>query len=266
MKPLRQTALALLTAFSLLSSPVGATSFSTDQSDLWYIVAESGWGMQLVQRGNTIFATLFVYGQNGAPTWYVATMGSTNGSTWTGDLYATTGPWFGTVPFDPANVVPRKAGTMTWTPQSLQAGTLTYVVDGVAVTKNVVRQTLVFDDYNGTYMGAFTLSTNNCTNPADNEAPFNVPSATITVTQNGQAVTVMFSIPGVSFTVSGTLTQSGQFGAVAGTYTSTVGEAGNATVSGMNVQANSFTANYSLSSTTNGCTTSGYAAGIRALP
>src|SRR5215469_245712 len=155
MKPLRHTALARLIAFSLLSSPVGATSFSTDQSDLWYIVAESGWGMQLVQRGNTIFATLFVYGQNGAPTWYVATMVPTGtASQWSGDLYATTGPWFGTVPFNPADVVATKVGTMTWTQQTAATGTLNYVVNGTAVTKNVVRQTLVFDDFSGTYLGA----------------------------------------------------------------------------------------------------------------
>jgi len=81
-----------------------ATSFTTDQSDLWYIPSESGWGMQLVQRDSVIFATLFVYGQNNQPTWYVSTMNYTSNLTWTGPLYATTGPWFGTVPFNPQNV------------------------------------------------------------------------------------------------------------------------------------------------------------------
>jgi hypothetical protein len=64
-------------------------------------VAESGWGMQLVERGTIIFATLFVYDPSGAPTWYVATMpfiSNNPNNVWTGDLYATTGPWFGTVP------------------------------------------------------------------------------------------------------------------------------------------------------------------------
>lgn len=37
-----------LFAVSLLANPASATSFSTDQSDLWYIPAESGWGIQLV--------------------------------------------------------------------------------------------------------------------------------------------------------------------------------------------------------------------------
>ena len=265
MKPLRQTALALLTAFSLLSSPVGATSFSTDQSDLWYIVAESGWGMQLVQRGNTIFATLFVYAQNGAPTWYVATMVPTGtASQWSGDLYATTGPWFGTVPFNPANVVATKVGTMTWTQQTVATGTLNYVVNGTAVTKNVVRQTLVFDDFSGTYLGALNVGATGCTNPSDNVSPTDIPATTITVTQNEQTATVALSIAGVTLvTITGQLTQDGQFGTVVGPYTTSVTEVGNATVSAMNVQSTSFAAHIETDSTNNGCKTVGYMAGMR---
>src|SRR5271163_405622 len=104
MNTLRYAACVMLAAASIFASPGYATSFSTDQSDLWYIPAESGWGMQLVQRGSVIFATLFVYGPSGAPTWYTATMDFTSNLTWTGTLYATTGPYFATVPFDPALV------------------------------------------------------------------------------------------------------------------------------------------------------------------
>ena len=73
MKMLRRAACVLLAAVSFSALPAYATSFSTDQSDLYYIVAESGWGIQLVQRGSVIFATMFVYGPSGTPTWYVAT-------------------------------------------------------------------------------------------------------------------------------------------------------------------------------------------------
>jgi hypothetical protein len=69
MKSLRCALCVLGLAVSLFAPTALATSFSTDQSDLWYIVAESGWGMQLVQRGNIIFATLFFYGQS-STTWY----------------------------------------------------------------------------------------------------------------------------------------------------------------------------------------------------
>src|SRR5215467_14300247 len=163
---LRHITLAFLTAASLLATPVTATSFSTDQSDLWYIVAESGWGMQLVQRGNVIFAT--------------------------------TGPWFGTVPFNPSNVVATKVGTMTWTAQGDDTGNVSYSVNGTQVSKNVVRQTLVFDDYSGAYLATLHAGITGCTNPADNLAPSDVPSLfNVNVAQIGQSVTITLSAFGL---------------------------------------------------------------------
>ena len=267
MRAVARVANVLLAAAFLTASVAQATSFSTDQSDLWYIVSESGWGMQLVQRGNTIFATLFVYGQNGAPTWYVATMVPTGtASQWSGDLYATTGPWFGTVPFNPADVVATKVGTMTWTQQTAATGTLNYVVNGTAVTKNVVRQTLVFDDFSGTYLGAAHFTVTGCSDPSFNRLPSDFPGVTITVTQNGQTATVAVEFSGQSVnavTVTGQLTQDGQFGTVVGPYTTNVGEVGNATVSAMNVQSTSFAANIETDSTNNGCKVVGYVVGMR---
>src|SRR5271168_5376017 len=157
---IRRAACVALAAASFLAPPGYATSFSTDQSDLWYIPAESGWGMQLVQRGSVIFATLFVYGPTGSPTWYTATLYPTgNNLTWTGALDATTGPYFETTPFNPANVVRTNVGTMTWIAQTVDTGTLQYVVNGVGVTKNVERETLAVDDFNGVYLGAFHTTT-----------------------------------------------------------------------------------------------------------
>jgi len=64
---------SLLFAIATVSTPAWPTSFSTDQSDLWYIPAEAGRGIQFVQRGSVIFATMFVYYQFNIPIWYVAT-------------------------------------------------------------------------------------------------------------------------------------------------------------------------------------------------
>src|SRR5690242_9632895 len=66
-----------LISLSLLATPACATSYSTDQSDLWYIPTESGWGIQFVQRGNIIFFTMFVYDATGKPIWYVGTISPT---------------------------------------------------------------------------------------------------------------------------------------------------------------------------------------------
>lgn len=264
MKLLCRAAHVLVAALFALALPASATSFGTDQSDLYYIPTESGWGVQLVQRGPVIFATMFVYDPASAPTWYVATMNFVFGSTWSGDLYATTGPWFGTVPFNPANVVATKVGTMSWVSRSDTTGTLSYEVNGVPVAKQVVRQTLVFDDFSGTYTGALHLSVTGCTDPA---ADVTVEgAATISLIQYGSSVTLSIVNTGVTITVSGTLTQSGQFGGLAGTYTSSVGELGNAALSAMNVQANALSSSIQLDSANNGCRDVGYFAGMRNRP
>lgn len=265
MNSIRRVLFGLTLVASLSSPPALATAFGTDQSDLWYIPAESGWGMQLVQRGQVIFATLFVYGPSGAPTWYTATMRPTATQfQWSGDLYATTGPWFGALPFNSASVTLTKVGTMTWTTRTVDTGSLNYIVNEVAVTKNVVRQTLVFDDYSGTYLGAFHGTATGCSNPANNTPPTDIPSTTISVTQSGQSVSLTISAFGVTLaTITGTLSQSGQFGTVLGTYTSSGGEIGDASISEMNVQAKALTASFSLSSTNIGCQTVGYLTGMR---
>jgi hypothetical protein len=266
MTSIRLALAALTLALSLTLSPLSATSYSTDQSDLWWIPGESGWGFQIVQRGSVIFLTMFVYGPAGAPTWYVATLGPTSPGSfvWEGDLYATNGPWFAAVPYDPALFTVRKAGTMTWSPQTVTSGRLDYAVDGVAVTKNVVRQTLVADNYGGTYLGAFHDTTTGCADPINNVPPSNDPAVTITVTQNGQSVGIVLSRIGWSIAISGTLAQSGQFGSVSGTYMSSAGEVGTANVSAMNVQTNSLTGSFALNSTSNGCQNAGYFSGMRA--
>lgn len=266
MTTFRHAACVLLAVASFLAPPAYSTSFSTDQSDLYYVPAESGWGVQLVQRGSVIFATMFVFGPGGATTWYVATMNFVSGSTWMGDLYTGTGPYFGTVPFNPDNVIARKAGTMTWVAQTLGTGTLSYVADGVAVTKNVVRQTLVFDDYSGTYSGAIHFTTTGCTDMSNN-ASGEIPFATITVTQTGSSISIAISFLSLSgLTISGMLTQAGQFGTVLGTYTDTTGDSGTGSVSALNVQTNAIAGTFSQSSAVEGCQTVGYFAGMRSRP
>jgi hypothetical protein len=259
MSALRHAACILLAAASILASPVYATSFTTDQSDLYYVAEESGWGIQLVQRGSVIFATLFVYDQNGNPTWYTATMAYTANLTWTGTLYTTTnGTYFGS-PWNPATLTVTPVGTMTWSAQTVDTGTLTYVVNGVPVTKNVIRQALAFDDYSGIYVGAMHIAITGCTDPSNDTPPGDVPSTLITVTQIGQSITIAISLAGATaVTISGTLSQSGQFGSVLGTYAAPAREVGNASVSAMNVQATALAASFSLSSTNLGCQDTGY--------
>src|SRR5271170_4988001 len=173
MYTLRHAGSILLATVSFLALPANATSFSIDQSDLYYVPAESGWGMQLVQRGSVIFATIFVYDLGEAPIWYTATLDNTSNLTWTGQLIATSGTYFG-VPWIPLQLTQSPVGTMTWSAPLVNGGTLTYVVNGVTVVKNVIRQSLVLDDYNGHYAGYAHRVITGCT-LASNNGTFDEP-------------------------------------------------------------------------------------------
>jgi hypothetical protein len=102
---------ALSSATLAGSGSVRATGFSTVQSDLWRVPSESGWGLELAQQSNVIFATMYVYDAQNDPAWYPVTLDpvpATSG--WRGDLYLTGGPRCGPPGFDPAAVGYRKTG------------------------------------------------------------------------------------------------------------------------------------------------------------
>ena len=47
-----------------------ATTHSTDYTDLWWNspdASEDGWGVNVVQQGDIVFATFFIYGADGTP-------------------------------------------------------------------------------------------------------------------------------------------------------------------------------------------------------
>ena len=112
-------------------------------TSLWWNPSESGWGLNLNQQGSVLFATLFTYDTARAPMWLVMSGGAlqSDGVTFTGPLYRTTGPAFNANPFTPigaANVT--QVGTMTVALDAANAATLTYTMNGVEVQKNIQRQ------------------------------------------------------------------------------------------------------------------------------
>lgn len=250
----------------LLVTPVRATSFSTDQSDLWYIPSEAGWGMQLVQRGSVIFATLFVYDSGATPIWYVATLNWVGFNNYSGALYVTNGPWFGTIPFNSSAVGHRQVGTMTWTADMVETGTLTYSVDGINVVKNVTRETLVLDDFSGHYAGGSHSEVTGCSNPALNVTSEAAALVYATQTQSTQAITIQTISPatGVSCSYPGTLSQIGQMGSVDGNFVCTDGSAGSFSLFEMQVNGSGVTSRFELNySNPPGCHSEGWFGGVR---
>jgi len=133
-------------------APVAKTNVTTDVTDLWWPNAEPGWGIQLVQNRDVVFATLYVYGPTGSPTFYVATLENPPGDTgiWVGTVYAATGPWFGGA-FNPAAVVETAVGSMTFVLTGIGTGTLAYTISGTGVSKTIHRQPLRFEDNEDSY-------------------------------------------------------------------------------------------------------------------
>lgn len=170
----RRIALAALAAISF-------AAHATDYTDIWWSPAENGWGVNIVQSNTFIFATFFVYGPGNVPTWYAGNLTQDGTGAFTGDLFATTGTYLGTVPYNPDQFTPTKVGTATFKPTAPDKALVTYNVGTVAVSKNVQRQTLRAAALAGSYSSIVSVLDSACTNPSDN-GPTTVP-ATITVSQ-----------------------------------------------------------------------------------
>jgi hypothetical protein len=253
---------ALLLAF-LLQSPLSVAAVPTsDQSDLWWNAGESGWGLQMVERNNIIFATMYVYDANGNPVWYTSLMNPQGNLTWTGDLYASNGSWFGAVPYVPSAFRTQKVGTMTWTAADLVSGTLAYSVNGTQVSKSIVRFYLATEDFSGTYLGAIHSVLTGCTNPMSSGT--SEPFQNYSVVQNGSALQLTTSGQGQpTCTFAGALTQTGRFGSVTGQFTCDSGANGSFSIDGMAVGINTLSLHITGTDMVSGCTATGYLGGIR---
>lgn len=154
---MKTTTIAAAAAMAALALPASAGQYS----DLWYNPQEPGWGVNVVQQRETAFVTLFVYGPDGNPTWYVApaariTHQGTAGPLFEGTLYRARGPWHGG-PFDPAEVRTEAAGHLTLEVLARERMRVHYSADGSAVAKDVVRQTWEQPLVAATYVSQFVL-------------------------------------------------------------------------------------------------------------
>jgi YVTN family beta-propeller protein len=103
--------------------------------------SESGWGVNLTQQGEQLFATWFTYDAQGNGLWLVMSNGArTAANTYSGTLYQTTGPAFNSAPFDSTRVATTPVGTATFTFTDGNTGTFSYTVNGASGSKAITRQ------------------------------------------------------------------------------------------------------------------------------
>jgi hypothetical protein len=191
-------------AVAALIMPTASVATVYDVTGLWYIPSESGWGMNVIQQNTVLFITIFVYGPDGKPTWYVGSNTQYVTGTvekFTGPLYATTGPYFGGT-FNSNAVSVRQVGTITFD--------VTYSVDGVTVNKTVQQQTWAAITIPSSGYGAMhKVSTTTCPGgPASSPMgfTFTFSGTTLTLTDaNGVRYTVgLANVPQYGATRFGT--------------------------------------------------------------
>lgn len=153
---LRRLALVTFAAAFLAAAPARAAD--PDYSDIWWATAgsESGWGVNFVQSPGFIFATFFVYGQDGKPTWVVASLYQAGAGSYSGIVYRCVGTWYG-APWVPGNASCTPAGDAQFVAQSVTRGSFTYRIDAVQVAKTIERQSLTPIDLGGVYLGGMLI-------------------------------------------------------------------------------------------------------------
>src|SRR4029453_8848591 len=112
-------------AASLAAGAARATNVSTDVTDIWWPDAEPGWGIQLIQNADLIFATMFMFDIENQPMFVVAVMQKQpNVDVWAGDVFGAEGTWYG-LPWNPDDRFEAQVGTMSFTLHNFGMGTLT---------------------------------------------------------------------------------------------------------------------------------------------
>ena len=130
-------------AYSLATNLTLATNYQ----DLWWAAngTESGWGINFVHQGDTLFATWYTYDLDGTPLWLSAlTQRIGPGNVFTGSLLRTSGPRFDDYRLTDLNSA-QDVGSATLTFADGNSATFNYTTNGsgglpaVSQTKPITR-------------------------------------------------------------------------------------------------------------------------------
>lgn len=177
----------LLATFCCLASlGVLATPQMRNGTDLWIAGnegEESGWGVYFAHQGDTLFATLFVYGPDGQPRWYTAP-NMRGDNFYDGPLYESTGtPWG--VPFDETTVTRRQVGNMHLGLRGSSAS-LSYTIDGVFVAHEMSPFAFKLVQFSGRYAGMLTQPTSGQNPPVTDPIAFTIDHTASSFTMKSQ--------------------------------------------------------------------------------
>jgi hypothetical protein len=174
----------LLAAVSILiwsiSPPAQAQAFTIDTSfaspltGLWWNAGESGWGATITQQSHIMFVTMFVYDAAGNPVWYTVTC-TIDGANCVGDMLRVRGGTVPTTTWDGSGINVSRVGSMTLNFTSNDAGSMSYMLDGISSTRQIARQVFGPPAPNvpglaGQWQGAIIETRSNCSQAQNNGA------------------------------------------------------------------------------------------------
>ena len=119
-----------------LAPYLSAQATKANHTGLWSDPDEPGWGLSLDEEQGVMVATLFAYGADGEPAWLSASaLHEQSADTYSGELYRTTGTAYDAPAWSPIGV--SSAGTLSVSFTGAGQAVLTYVADGITVTKTL---------------------------------------------------------------------------------------------------------------------------------
>jgi len=204
--------LLMIMALAGAVAPAQATIYT----DIWWIPAESGWGVNLVQTGDFIFATTYVYEADHSPTFFTANLYLESNGSYVGDVIVSTGPHFAAATWDNNLVTRQVAGTATFRPDSPSTGNFSYHLYETFVSKDIVRQNLVASVLEGTYVGALRSDVTGCLAPEKNVLSYSFADIDVMVSAPGELQIAVPIESGLLCTFTGPVTQTGNINLMTG--------------------------------------------------
>ena len=144
------------TATTCSLQPTAATSRATSQNyqDLWWVPLESGWGVNIAHQGDILFVAWFTYAADGSAQWlFGSNVKRQADGSYAGELYRATGTPFAQINGQPSLLSAPVVGNISFRFNDGEQGVMTYSVEGVSGSKNIVRQ-------------VFGSTVSVCTNPS----------------------------------------------------------------------------------------------------
>lgn len=116
-----------------------ATVSVPDYTGAWFNAGESGWGLSVIRGGSGAYGiVMYNFNQTHSPAWYFMSGGTMNGTTYSSPVTLYSGPAF-SEPFTAVPVTTNSVGNATINFTSATTATLSYTINGAAVTKNITK-------------------------------------------------------------------------------------------------------------------------------